>query len=76
MVAAFSSSGKRQSLIGVLMQSVRCGQMAVLDILRTFDAIPPLDAFLVFSALICSGISHWLTCHSMSNHPGHDNLKF
>ena len=55
---------KTQSLIDVLMQSVRWGgggQMAFFDILRTFDCIPPLDAFLVFSASICLEISNGLT---------------
>ena len=35
--------------------------MAFLDILKTFDGIPPLDAILVFSALICLEISYGLT---------------
>ena len=35
--------------------------MAFLDILRTFDCIPLLDAFLLFSASNCSEISHGLT---------------
>ena len=34
--------------------------MAFLDILMTFDGIPSLDAFLVFSATVCSKISQGL----------------
>ena len=67
MVAAFSSSGKTQSLIDVLMESVRWGQMDFLDILETFDCIPPLDAFLAFSPSICSEISHGLTWANPKN---------
>ena len=35
--------------------------MVFLNILKTLDGIPPLDATLVFSASICSYISNELT---------------